>query len=164
MWIKEKLKKKGWTEKEIAETVKITREAKKNKHPAIKFLDKAVYWISLLIAIIGNGIISIVLMPFLMTLKSFQLYLVVVTIGISFGLLFELLIRSIVHLKTKHHLFFGFFIPLVAIINVFIITNIVNNLGNSVMIKNAHNPLIVSVVYGVVFILPYAVYHLFLEE
>lgn len=164
MGIKETLNKKGWAEGEINKTLKIIMEAKENKHPAIKILDKTVYWITLTIAIVSNFIISIALMPFLLTLNSFQLYLIIVTIGIAFGLLFELLIRSIAHLKKEHHLFFGFLMPVVAIINVFIITNIANNLEEIFMIKNAHNPLIVSIAYAAAFIMPYAVYHLFLKE
>lgn len=162
--MREKLKKKGWTKKEIDKTLKIINRAKENKHPAIKFLDKTVYWIALVVAIIGNFIISIALIPFLLALKPFQLYLTIITIGIAIGLLFELLIRSITHLEAEHHLFFGFYIPIIAIINVFIITIIANNLEDVLMIENVHNPLVVSVVYGVAFIIPYAVYHLFLKE
>ena len=164
MKIEGKLKKKGWTKKEINDTLKIFREAKNNKHPAIKFLDKSVYWIALIAAILGNFIISVVLIPFLLTLRDFQLYLVIVTIGLAFGLLFELLIRSITHLEARHHLFFGFLVPIVAIINVFIITNVANNLEKKLMIESAYNPLVVSVVYGAAFIIPYVFYRLFLKE
>ena len=115
-------------------------------------------------AIIGNFIIAVVLIPFLLTLNSFQLYLIIVTIGIAFGLLFELLIRSITHLRTGHHLFFGFLMPIVAIINIFIITNIANYFEKVFLIKNVHSPLVVAIVYAVAFIMPYAVYHLFLKE
>jgi len=164
MRIKDKLKKKGWTKREIDKTLKVVREVKKNKHPAIKFLDKTVYWVALIVAIIGNFIISITLIPFLLTLNTFQLYLVIITLGIAFGLLFELLIRSITYLRTGHHLFFGFLVPVIAVINVFIITNVANNLEKTLMLGNVYNPLIVSVVYGVAFIVPYVFYHLFLKE
>ena len=164
MRIRENLRKKGWTKREIDKTLKIIREAKKNKHPAIKFLDKTIYWISLIVAIIGNFIIAVVLIPFLLTLNSFQLYLIIVTIGMAFGLLFELLIRSITHLKTGHHLFFGFLMPVVAVVNIFIITNIADYFEKVFLIKNVHNPLVVAIVYAVAFILPYAIYHLFLKE
>lgn len=164
MKIRDTLKKRGWTEKEIDKTLKIIREARKNKHPVIKFLDKIVYWIALVITIIGNFIISVALIPFLLTLNSFQLYLIIITVGIAFGLLFELLIRSITHLETKHHLFYGFIIPIIAIINVFLITNVANYFEKIFLIKNIYNPLIVSIVYAIAFILPYAIYHLFLKE
>jgi len=158
------LTKRGWTKKEINDTLKIFREAKNNKHPAIKFLDKSVYWIALAAAILGNFIISVVLIPFLLTLKNFHLYLVIVTLGVAFGLLFELLIRSITHLETRHHLFFGFLIPVIAIVNVFVIAIYSKGLEKKLMIESAYNPLLVSVVYGVAFIVPYVFYRLFLKD
>ena len=164
MKIEGKLKKRGWTKREIDNTLKLVREAKNNKHPAIKILDKSVYWIALMAAFVGNFIVSIVLIPFLLTLNNFQLYLVVITIGLTFGLLFELLIRSITHLEAKHHLFFGLLVPIIAIINVFIITIYSKNLEKKLMIESTYNPLAVSVVYGIAFIIPYVVYHLFLKE
>ncbi len=164
MKIEGKLKKRGWTKKEINDTLKIFREAKNNKHPAIKFLDRSVYWIVLIAAILGNFIISVVLIPFLLTLKDFHLYLVVITIGVAFGLLFELLIRSITHLEMGHHLFFGFLVPIIAVINVFVITLYSKGLEKKLMIESAYNPLVVSVVYGLAFIIPYVFYRLFLKE
>jgi len=158
------LTKRGWTKKEINDTLKIFREAKNNKHPAIKFLDKSVYWIALIAAILGNFIISVVLIPFLLTLRDFQLYLVIITIGVTFGLLFELLIRSITHLEARHHLFFGFLVPIVATINVFVITIYSKGLEKKLMIGSVYNPLLVSVVYGAAFIIPYVFYRLFLKE
>jgi len=164
MKIEGKLTKRGWTKKEINDTLKIFREAKNNKHPAIKFLDKSVYWIALVATILGNFIISVVLIPFLLTLRDFQLYLVIVTIGLTFGSLFELLIRSITHLEARHHLFFGFLVPIIAVINVFVITLYSKGLEKKLMIESAYNPLVVSVVYGAAFIIPYVFYRLFLKE
>jgi hypothetical protein len=161
MGITERLKKKGWTKREIDKTLKIVEKAKKNKHPTIKFLDSLVYWIALIAAIVGNFIISLSLIPFLLFLNPLQLYAVVVTIGIAFGLLFELLIRSITYLKTGHHLFFGFLIPIIAIINFFIVTIVADYLFLG---RSTHNPFIVAVVYAAAFIAPYASYHLVLKE
>ena len=42
MKIHEKLKKRGWTIREIDKTLKLVDKAKKSKHPAIKVLDKIV--------------------------------------------------------------------------------------------------------------------------
>ena len=56
--VKKRLLEQGWNKKDINKTLKIIEKAKKHKHPHIKLLDKIVYWLSLLIAIIGNFIIS----------------------------------------------------------------------------------------------------------
>ena len=106
--LEKRLAEKGWAKKDIAKAIKLIEKAKQNKHPKIKLLDKAVYWLSLLIAIIGNLVISVALVPFLLVLSSFQLYAILIVIGISFGLLFELLLRKIENLAARHHIFLGF--------------------------------------------------------
>ena len=158
--LKNYLAEKGWSKGDINKTLKIIERAKKNKHPKIKLLDKAVYWLSLLLAITGNFIISVALIPELIALKGFQLYLIIITLGISFGLLFELLIRTI-ELQAKHHLFLGTIVPLLAVINFIIISNSMKKL---VGLENPQNALLVGTVYAISFILPYAVYQIFLKE
>lgn len=162
--LKKRLKEKGWSAQDISKTIRIVKEAKEKKHPAIKFLDKLVYWAALAIAIIGNFIISIALIPSLMALKSTQLFLIIAALGISFGLLFELLIRSIEHLETKHHVFLSILIPLVAVINIFIITSVSNSLVKIFKISNSHNPYIISIVYAIAFISPFIFYKLIMKK
>ena len=159
--LKKRLVEKGWDKKDINKTLKIIEKAKANKHPHIKILDKSVYWISLIVAIIGNIIISISLIPVLLALRSFQLYLIIITMGIAFGLLFELLIRTIEHLETKHHIFLSIIIPINAVINIIVIIIFSNRLEGAI---NIQNPVLIGVVYAVAFILPYSIYQLFLKN
>lgn len=159
--IKNKLVEKGWKKSDINKTIKIIEKAKKNKHPQIKTLDKFVYWFSLLIAIIGNLVISISLIPVLLALKGIFVYVVIITLGISFGLLFELLIRTIENLEVKHHLFLSIIIPIIAVINFIIISN---NIKELIGIESQQNPIIIGAVYAIAFILPYIFYQIFLKD
>jgi len=159
--IKNYLVEKGWKKSDINKTIKIIERAKKNKHPQIKVLDKFVYWFSLLIAIIGNLVISISLIPVLIVLKGPQLYLVIITLGLAFGLLFELLIRTIENLEIKHHLFLGIIIPIIAVINFIIISN---NMKELIGIESPQDPIIIGAVYAIAFILPYISYQVFLKN
>jgi|SRR3989338_1466397 len=152
---------KGWRKSDINKTIKIIERAKKAKHPKIKLLDKAVYWLSLLLAITGNFVISVALIPELLALKGYPLYLIITTLGISFGLLFELLLRTIEHLNAKHHLFLGIIVPVLAVINIVIVSN---NMKRLVGLENPQNPLAAGIVYALSFILPYAIYQIFLKE
>lgn len=152
---------KGWKKREINKTTKIIERAKKNRHLKIKLLDKSVYWFSLVIAIIGNFIISIVLIPFILALSGAPLYLIVITLGLAFGLLFELLVRTIENLEVKHHLFLGIIIPIIALINFIIISN---NMKKLIGIENPQDLLIVVSVYAIAFILPYISYQIFLKN
>ena len=99
-----------------------------------------------------------------MALKSIQLFTVVIVLGLSFGALFELLIRSIEHLEPRHHIFLAILIPIVAVINVFIITLVSNNLEKIFRISNPHNPYIIGIIYAVSFILPFVFYKLIMKK
>ncbi|HJO01406.1 MAG: hypothetical protein QF655_02575 [Candidatus Woesearchaeota archaeon] len=159
--IKNYLVEKGWKKSDINKTIKIIEKAKKNKHPQIKSLDKLVYWFSLLITIIGNLVISISLIPVLLILKGPQLYLVIIILGFAFGLLFELLLRGIENLETKHHLFLGIIIPIIAVTNFIIISK---NIKTFIGLENPQDPIIVGSVYAIAFIIPYISYQIFLKE
>src|SRR3989338_5224731 len=162
--MKQSLLEKGWNKRDADKTARIIEEAKANKHPKIRILDKSVFWISLLIAIIGNFIISISLIPILLALNNLLLYLILITIGISFGLLFELLIRTIDHLQAKHHLLLGIIMPLIAVINILLIASFSNDLEKVINIRNTHNPMLIGVIYAIALIIPYAVYQLFFKN
>lgn len=162
--IKTKLMKKGWRKSDINKTVKIIEKAKKSKHPKIKMLDKQVFSFSLILAIMGNFIISISLIPVLLVLNSILLYVIIVIMALTFGLLFELLIRSIEHLETKHHILLGVIIPIVAVINFVNMVIFSNKIEKILNIQNPQNPYLVAVIYAVSFILPYAVYQVFLKD
>jgi hypothetical protein len=143
-----------WSKEHIDKTIEIIKRVKEQKPKHIKFLDKSIYWVILLITIVGNFIISIPILLLLFVLEPFQLYPVVIFLGVAFGLLIEILIRDLEHLEQKHHLIFGLIIPVIALINFFIITQVVDNLK----LDGKFSPLVVGLVYAVSFILPYIYY------
>ena len=158
-----RLEKRGWSKKEISKAVTIIKKAKQDKPEDVKFLDKRIYWILLAVVIAANFAISVALIPILMALRGFLLYFVVSTSGIVFGLLFELVIRSIEHLEKKHHLLLAILIPLIAIVNIFVITRVSNNLAATLNLTNFQNSLIVAIVYAVSFVSPYIIYRFILK-
>jgi hypothetical protein len=163
MQLKERLAEKGWSKSEINKTLRIIENAKKNKHPIIKILDSAVYWFSLMVAIVGNFMISIALIPMLLALKSIQLYVVIITLALSFGLLFELLIRTI-ELRTSHHVFLGILIPIIALLNFIFIVLVSNRIEVIISVGNHQNPILVGIWYSIAFMLPYSFYQIFLKN
>ena len=158
-----RLEKKGWRKKEIVRAVGIIRNAKQNKPHDIKFLEERIYWVLLAVIIAANFAISIALIPVLIALNGAFLYLVLMVLGIVFGLLFELVIRSIEHLEKKHHLLLAVLIPLIALANAFVISNVSNDLMSTLSLANLHNSLAVALVYSVSFVLPYIVYRFILN-
>ncbi len=158
-WI-ERLENKGWTSDEIEKVNKIIIESKEKKSSKIVLLDSIIYWIALILIILGNMVISIVLIPFLFALRDLLLYIIIITLGLVFGLLFDLLIRDIDNLGKHHYIIAGLFIPSLAIINVIYMANFANKLIASINLNNTHQPLLVGAVYTIAFTCPYLFSHI----
>ena len=158
-----RLEKRGWSSKEIEKAVGIIQNAKQNKSKANLFLEKRIYLVLLIIILSSNFAISITLIPLLIALNGVILYFLIMVLGIIFGLLFELVIRSIEHLERKHHITLAFLIPITAFINVFVISKLSNNLIEKLNLKNIHTPIIIALVYAISFVLPYIIYRFVLK-
>ena len=158
-----RLEKSGWNKRDIKKAVGIIKNAKQNKPEDIRFLDRKIYWMLLIIIAAANFAISIALIPILVALNGMQLYFIIIILGIVFGLLFELVIRSIEHLEKRHHIMLVFLIPLIALANLFVITNISNNAMSKLNLINIHNSFVVSIIYAGSFVLPYLVYRFVLK-
>ena len=158
-----RLEKRGWSSKEIEKAVGIIQNAKQNKNKANLFLEKRIYLVLFAIILASNFAISIALIPLLIALNGMILYFLIMVLGIIFGLLFELVIRSMEHLEKRHHITLAFLIPITALINVFIISRLSNNLMEKLNLKNIHTPIIIALVYAVSFVLPYIIYRFVLK-
>ncbi|MEK6947461.1 MAG: hypothetical protein AABX32_07690 [Nanoarchaeota archaeon] len=158
-----RLEKRGWNAKEIQKAVGIIDTAKKVKTSESRFLEKRVYFVLLFLIVAANFAVSVALIPVLMALKGAYLYFIIIVLGVVFGLLFELVIRSIEHLERKHHLVLAFFIPMAALINAAVISQMSNKFGLAFGINNFHEPLFVGLIYAVSFVLPYIFYRFVLK-
>ncbi len=155
--LREKLEKKGWSKQEIDKTLNILEKADKDKRPALLALDKLVYWIALLLAIGGNLVISVVLIPIMLTMPPVALYLTITVLAIAFGMLFNLILVDVGELKKDRVVVAGVFIPAIAIINIYVVVNIANYISKSFELDLIQNPFIVSFIYVISFSLPYTI-------
>ncbi|MFH1641816.1 MAG: hypothetical protein ABIC04_02865 [Nanoarchaeota archaeon] len=156
----ERLKAKGWSATDIKKAVKIINGAQKKKPKQIQILDSVIYWFVLIIAIIGNMVISVALVPFLLEFRHFFLYVIITTMALIFGFLFDFLIRDIESLEQKHVVVAGLLIPALALINIYYTTNFANYVSATLKLGYIHSPYLISVVYVLAFISPYLVYRI----
>ncbi|MBI5397895.1 hypothetical protein HZB03_00385 [Candidatus Woesearchaeota archaeon] len=158
--LRQKLIEKGWQEEDINRTLDILfSEDKQEKHARYAhFSSPIIYWAGLLVAIIGNLLISVVFIPFLMILNSVQLYIIMGSMGAIFGAMFNLLLRDIEHVDAKHHVMAGVFIPSIALITVFVMVTLANTFNAIIKSPVQHNPYVISVIYVLAFSAPYAWY------
>lgn len=149
------MKKKSHKEliKQADANIKKARKVQKDR--MTEKLDYFVYWTSLASLALFNLIGCFFLIPFLMFFDGFSLYLAVGGFGFMFGFLFNLLIIGIEHLKYRHHIIAGIFIPLLAVVDIVLILRISERI--SVIMKQAiqYDISKVVIVFIALFILPY---------
>ena len=153
--LREKLSEKGWKEEEIEHALSIMKPGEA-RSPAIQpSANPLLYWLTLLISIIGNFLIAVAIIPFLIVLSNLQLYVVIALLAASFGAMFNFLINTMEHLDPSHHVVAGVFIPALAAITIFVMVNVSNRLASFFKSPIIHNPVWVAVVYVVIFSAPY---------
>jgi len=145
------LRKKGWDEREILKAEKILE---REEHHDM-FFSKIVFWSALVVIIFANLVVSLILIPFLIVLKQWILYSIIVLLAGTIGFLYNFLITDIGHLKRKHHVFAGIIVPSLALANFVIMVIVANQFITNLPIKNQpHNPWLISGVFAITFILP----------
>jgi hypothetical protein len=151
---------KGWSHAEIQKTLDVVKRAEAAKGFGLRFLEGTLFYVALAIFIIGNFVLSVVLVPFLILVKGFWLYLTILLFGATFGILFTLVLRYIERLNPGQHIIAGIFIPAIALINMYLIAYFSNQLEVLLQLPIVpHSPAVVSMVYVIAFIAPFLVGH-----
>ena len=158
--IEQRLAQKGWTKAEILKASSILHG--KEDPGQIYFqkqMNPVVYWLTLIVSIIANMVVSVVLIPFLLVIKDVStLYGIVAVLALAFGFFFNLLLTDIEHVDPRHHVIAGIFIPALAIINIIIVVNVTSAIDQVLFgAQFQQNSLAIAIIYVVAFIAPYIV-------
>lgn len=150
-----KLKKRGWEKDEIKKAVKLIQNAKANKHPSSKLMDKLVYYIVLLLLLVINFGISVALIPVAVYFKWQVFYFILIVLGFVLGYSLELVIRSMKHLENNYHTALIFLIPLFSVINLVLVGSNSNLLNRNLGIGFIQNFYLAGIVYGTSLVAPF---------
>lgn len=154
--LRKTLEEKGWETEDIERAVNIMESETEHKAGIRSDMGRILYWMALILTVVGNLLLSVVLVPFLLVLTSWMLYLMVACVALVWGLLFNIIIHDIEELDVQHHVIAGIFIPFIAIFNVYIMVNLSNTVDRILKISQIQqSPWLVGCVYVIVFMLPY---------
>ena len=160
--LRHRLLEKGWTEEEIEKTVGLiySKENVEKHEELMTASHPIIYWVGLVVAIIGNLLLAVTLIPFLMILNSVQIYIILGIVGFVFGSMFNHIIRDIEHVDQSHHIVAGVFIPAIALVTVYVMASVANRFNELINNPNPHNAVFLSIIYLVTFSAPYFIYKL----
>ncbi len=158
--LKENLKRKGWSDAEIEKTINMIHHSATHPHyiQQKSSFNRLLYWMSLLLLAICNFIISIFLVPFIILFPSKFIYLILVPLALIFGYMFATIINSIEHLEIRHHITAMILLPIITIINFFIIVQISDFLSGYLKINIRHDPIMIALIYSAFLIIPYFIF------
>lgn len=112
------------------------------------------YWLIVLSLIVLNTL-SVVVIPLLQLSASSEKVLVVVAVlGLFFGYVTHRLVNLVDNLEPTHHFFARLLVPAAAILNLFVVSSAANKVAAALQLGFTHNPIHVSLAYGIAFILP----------
>jgi hypothetical protein len=147
--------KERWNEKEIKKVAKILVKVEKNKNFWIKLLDEIVHWMMILIILIGNTVIAGFLVLISALLDKVFFYLILGLFAISFGILVEIPLKDIEKLSKHKHFLSRIMLPVLALVNVYIIIGMRAVVENFTRIDFEFNTIAAGLTYGILFILPH---------
>ena len=148
------LLRKGWTEQEFqkAETM-IEQSTEYDKH-----FSKIVFGSALVVIIFAHILVAVVLIPFLIALSKGIVYAIVILLAAMMGFVYNFLIMDIAHIEKKHRLFASIIIPLIAFATMITMVAVSNRFLTELDVTSTpHNPLVIGIIFAVVFILPFII-------
>ncbi len=155
--LKKRLKDKNWTSGELNHLSHMLKKVEKNRKPLIKKVENILFWCILLFAILCSLSLSFVFVFLFIFIKSSWVYAISAVFGFMFGMLFEVLLRNIDWIETKHHCIGGVIIFLVVILNLIIFSSDFsskNSLFGLVDIQKFQT-ILVGVLYCMAFVAPF---------
>ena len=150
-----------WNEAEVKKAARIIMDAHKKKSPLIKVLDELVHWMVLLTIVLGNLIISGVIVFLSGLLTQFYLYLIVILFALSFGLMVEIPIGDIEKLSRHKHLITRIMLPVIAMVNILILLGVKSTMEYYLKIDFNINAILAGAIYGFFLIVPHFSAYLF---
>jgi len=155
--LEDKLRKRGWNKKEIGKAMTIMSKAKKKKSRFLNIPLSIIILLIFAIAIGGNIAVSFFFVPLLIVLDSSALFLLLIIFtALTMGITFVALVEGTENLEKKHHMFFATIVPITALLNFYLVVVSANKVVDQLAVPKIHqDPLVISIIYTVTFLLPY---------
>ena len=149
---------KGWTAQEVEKASKIIADAEDKKHETFKFIDHILYWSLLMLMLIGNTITAVLIIPFIFAIQSWFAAVIVIIIGLLFGVIISILIGDIdrVDIRYSKNLFMTLIFT--ALINMGLLAYFSYDFSTKTGLILVHNIYAIAAIYIVSFLAPHFVY------
>jgi predicted tellurium resistance membrane protein TerC len=150
----ERLKAKGWTAEEISHALSVLRTAEHEKEQWIQRVDVFVYWLVLIIAVLGNVAFSVALVPAIVALPAFNLFVVIAVTAAFFGLVCGYVVHKIDVIDNRHHVLYVVLVSLIGLLSFALVLQQANATVEALGFGYTHG-FWLGIIYVVAFLSPY---------
>jgi len=152
--LKSGLAERGWALHEIDDAA---RQMDEGDEPfAQKMWQGVAFWGIMVVSIFANFVVSLVLIPIVMVFTSYYLVFALGLIGFAFGALLESIIKETERFSASKLLIPELFIPAIAMINIYIATELSNKVASMLLLSTPFkNPYVTSAIYVFAFMIPH---------
>ena len=147
-----KLRKKGWSEEELAHANLVFSEHKLHHHVFHPFYDAIVHWLLLFLIIIANYGALYFLLPFM--LIGNIAYIATASLAIVLGFMYDAAIKELTHLEKHHHFFIGFIMPAFSVASFLATVYIIRTTSFVILYVK---PLDIGIIFAILVGMPYYV-------
>jgi len=154
--LRTRLEKKHWSKEEIDQAIRVMHEGrlKQDKHRV--FFNQVIYFVALFLSLVGNFVLTIILVPFIVLAEEIYLYPGLFFIAIMFGALFDLIIYDIEKIEDSIKFKPGLFLFGIALINIFMIVQMGGYFKNLIgYVQPPSVAWVIVCVYSLGFMIPY---------
>ncbi len=151
--LEQKLKKRGWKEKEIHQTLKILQRTEQKKEPKTRLMEKTARILILSTSIIAVLLGAIFLTPILTIIRGTYIYPIILIIALFLGYIIDMIINKTTLIKNTFTQFIT--ILILSMTSVYLITDFVNQLAKEYQINILHDPVSISITYSITLLIPF---------
>jgi len=151
------LRRKGWTNQEVMHADNVIKNSNLiDKSRAAASSNKVVFWSVIFVIIIGNFILSLLFIPFLLVMHKIAVDVIIVVVGLAFGTLFTMLLFDVEGISNKNHAVAALLIPILALVNISVMVKVSMAISDYLNINVVNDdPISISAIYVIAFMMPY---------
>lgn len=155
---RKELEAKHWSKSEIEQALKAFQYADKNIPYKHATFNQMVYFLALVMSLVGNFAITVMLIPFIVLAEGIYLYPGLFIISLAFGGLFDLIVYDIEKISEAPRFKQGLFLFAIAVINIWLIIELSGYMGELVgLVRDISVPIITGAVYVSGFMIPHLI-------
>jgi hypothetical protein len=150
MDLKGNLQKKGWSQPEIYRVMRSLHRGTEQE----RYFTQVLFFSTILLVIFSNIFVMVGVLFLAIIMPSWFIMCLMAIFGIIIGIIYDYLMRDIAHIESHHHFVAGSVIPLIAIMNTFVIVYASEGISSDLGLSVNQDPVMSTIIFIIALIIP----------